>query len=579
LTVEVGLYAIIVALALAVRLYRLGLAPLSVSEASLALAAWRGTLPPSGASPLLTWLNTILFAMFGSSDGLARLMPALAGAALVVLPAFLRERIGRAGALSAAALLVISPVAIMTSRTASGDALVAAVLVGLIVAGDGFLRDGRTGWLYASAALLGLGLASGRTIYSALLTLVISAGLIASFEAEQLRGKWHVIRNTPGLLARLLVVLAAVFLGSATAFAWRMGGLGATTDMLSIWLSDFTAQAAMIAQPSPFQVLAVYEPLIIVAGVVGLFFALQRGDRLGVMLVAWLAVATLLAVVRPGRTHGDTLLIVLPLALLGGYAFEVSARSFRAVRFSIEETLLILIILVAIALAILSVADYINNPTRFTAAVPGPQSDFASRLRAILGPATPFVPIVAAVAFATLLAMIFAATSGAETAMRGGAIAVLVTLAMTTWAAGWGAAQVNPGDPREIIVGPATTSPDVRDLTRDLALLSADTTTDVSSLALTVQSTPNGVLAWYLRDMRNARFVSTVDASSNPQAVITTDKPPALSGSYAGEKFTLQHQWHVEAKSAYDVLRWLVYRRAEAPQPTQEAVLWVRQGQ
>ena len=133
LTVEIGLYAILATLALALRLYRLGLAPLSTSEAMLSVAALRGTAIPTGASPLLYWVNAFLFSTFGAGDTLVRLLPALAGSVLVLLPALMRERIGRVGALGAAALLAISPVAIFTSRTASGDALVAAVMDGRAV--------------------------------------------------------------------------------------------------------------------------------------------------------------------------------------------------------------------------------------------------------------------------------------------------------------------------------------------------------------------------------------------------------------------------------------------------------------
>ena len=87
----------------------------------------------SEPAPCSTRLNSILFALLNAGDGLARLVPALAGAALVALPAFWRERIGRIGALGAALLLAISPVAIMTSRTASGEVIVAGVLMGVAV--------------------------------------------------------------------------------------------------------------------------------------------------------------------------------------------------------------------------------------------------------------------------------------------------------------------------------------------------------------------------------------------------------------------------------------------------------------
>ena len=43
----------------------------------------------------------------------------------------------------------------MTSRTVSGEVIVAGVLMGVAVVADRYLRTGRTAWLYAGAALLG----------------------------------------------------------------------------------------------------------------------------------------------------------------------------------------------------------------------------------------------------------------------------------------------------------------------------------------------------------------------------------------------------------------------------------------
>jgi hypothetical protein len=187
-----------------------------------------------------------------------------------------------------------------------------------------------------------------------------------------------------------------------------------------------------------------------------------------------------------------------------------------------------------------------------------------------------------AMALMAILMMLFAMFIGYEAALRGAMLAALIVLAMTTWAAGWGVAQGHPGDPRELMGGPEATSPAVRDLVRDLAVLSASTTTDVHTLAFVVQSPspPDGVLAWYLRGMPNAQFVSTLDETLAPPVVVTTaPQPPALAGSYAGQRFTLRHEWRIEGRSINDVLKWLIYRQAESPKPTQQAVLWVQQAQ
>ena len=304
LTVEAGLYAAILAIGLVLRLYRLGLAPLSASEAQLALAGWRGTMPTDIASPLLGWMNALLFAVFGSSDGLARLIPALAGAALVATPALWRERIGRVGALGAAAILAISPVAIATSRTSSGEAIVAALVVGLAAMADRYLQTGRTAWLYAGAAILGVGLASGAGIYSGLLAVLVGAGLAVAFgPPDEARARWRAVRETrvPGW--RVLGVLVGVFAASATALMWRPGGLAAAIDFIPTWLAG-PAQTGATAWYWPLQIMAICEPLTLVIGLVGLTLALGRNSRFAGFLVTWLLVAMLLAVARPARTSG-----------------------------------------------------------------------------------------------------------------------------------------------------------------------------------------------------------------------------------------------------------------------------------
>jgi hypothetical protein len=350
---------------------------------------------------------------------------------------------------------------------------------------------------------------------------------------------------------------------------WKPGGLGAAIDFISAWLAGFT-QTGATAWYWPLQLLAVYEPLAMVVGLVGLFLALERGQRFVGLLVIWLLAATLLVVLRPARTSGDVLLVVIPLAMLGGYALEALVGSLRTLRFSVEEGVLMLVVLPVVAYFVLGLTAYINNP-----AAPLPVAG-----RFDLGPMTAVIPMLLAITLIGILIALFVALSSIEASLRGATLTMLVVLTMTTWAAGWGAAQSHPGDPRELMTGPEATAPAVRDLMRDLSVLSANTTTDTRTLSFVVQSPPDGVLAWYLRDMPNAQFVSALDESSAPPVLVTTaSQPPALSGSYAGQRFTLRHEWRIEGRPINEALKWLFYRKAELPKPTLQAILWVQQGQ
>jgi hypothetical protein len=395
--------------------------------------------------------------------------------------------------------------------------------------------------------------------------------LIAALDPDQARQAWHFIRNTPGLARQALLVLVAVFLAGSTACAWKPGGLSSAVESLSAWVSGFSS--GVTGWVWPVQVLAVYEMLTVVAGVIGLIMAWQRQrrgqrDHFSIYLMAWLAVAIVLVIARPARANGDMLLVVIPLALLGGYAAQSLARSFRVVRASSEENLLIIILLPVIAYFALGVAGYASNNSAATASLP-----------LNLGPAAQLIQSLLAVALAVVMIALFGALGGTETAVRGATLAVLIALALVTWSAGWGAAQVHPGDPRELVAGPEATSLDVRDLTHDLAILSADKTTDVTALPLAVQGSSDGVLGWYLRGLPGAHFVSRLEGPDVPSAFITTDAAPVLSSSYAGQRYTLRHAWRLEGQTTNTLLKWLIYRKADIPRPTQQVVLWVKQGQ
>ena len=120
LTVEVALYILIGMIAAGLRFYALGAQPLRESEAAQALAAWRfsqGNFEgAAGYSPLLFLGNVFTFVLLGASEALARLVPALSGTLLAVLPYFLRRHLGRSGALVASILLALSPSTLFFSR-------------------------------------------------------------------------------------------------------------------------------------------------------------------------------------------------------------------------------------------------------------------------------------------------------------------------------------------------------------------------------------------------------------------------------------------------------------------------------
>ena len=178
LTLEDTLYILAFGLALGLRLFQLSAAPLSDEEANWALQAldlFSGRQPQLGAQPAYVLLTGLSFAIFNSSTFLARLLPALAGSLLVLLPAVLRPLSGETIHLRVAGLVLafgfaLDPGLVVMSRTAGS--LIPALAFGILAMAL-FARR----WMIAAGIAAGLALLSGPALMHGLLILAISWGV------------------------------------------------------------------------------------------------------------------------------------------------------------------------------------------------------------------------------------------------------------------------------------------------------------------------------------------------------------------------------------------------------------------
>ncbi len=175
LTIADGLFILVGISAVVMRLTELNKLPLSAAEAHEALAVWQfwqpGTAVLSLSSPAYFTFTAMLTPIFGISDGVMRLVPALFGILLVLLPWLLRERLSTVGALVTAVFLTVSPLAVALSRTAGGDSIALFAAFLLLIAWVNGRDSGNGRWFYLFTIALALGLTSSPLFYSALATL------------------------------------------------------------------------------------------------------------------------------------------------------------------------------------------------------------------------------------------------------------------------------------------------------------------------------------------------------------------------------------------------------------------------
>jgi uncharacterized protein (TIGR03663 family) len=571
LTVEVALYILIGMIAAGLRFYALGAQPLQESEAVQALAAWRflgfGILDLGfdvSYSPLLFLSNVFGFALLGGSEAMARLVPALSGTLLAVLPYFLRRHLGRSGALAASIILALSPSTLFFSRHLGGPIVVAACVLAVLVGFFGYLDSKQPKYAYLTAGALALSLSAAPMVYSFVLifgTFLLLLGLVdrlanVDMGWSAVLAAWRTAREGKDLLKNSALVLAVVLVLVCTAFLLNFAGLPAALDFLPTWLAQLGPQPD--AQPwyYYFQLLVLYEPLILVFGLIGLVYHyLRQRDLLTTFLLYWMVAAAVIYTLAGKKAPGNVLLLVLPLALLASlFIGRFWDQLARAAAWGAEGLFVALSLPVVVYFAI-QLAGY------------------ASRGQTVYL----YLALVAFVVLPTLVALCWLWV-GQGPALRFGGIVLFLVLAMLTVGLSVGLNYHRAADPREPMVAEAT-SPGMVDLVTTLEQVSSHQDRDPHTIAVTVEEAIGPVLAWHLREFKNTRFVEQLSPSVEAPVVITPaeEEEPTLGGSYVGQRFALQATWNPQGLTWTERVRWLLYREAPTPVKSRGVVLWVKQ--
>ncbi len=534
-------------LAALARLVSLGWPPLGESEAASALSAatgrlaspfWTGgagTLGSASYQSLTGWL----FQALGTGDAVARWIPALAGLGLIFLSRLWRRRLGRGRALLLGLLLALSPTMLTTSRTA-GDTSLALLGLGIFVTFA--LLSPETGserrhfaWMGAG---LGLALASGPTAWDGLLSLAVALAWLrwrggGSIRSDQVLPRaWRV----------LALALAVTFVGIATQFGASMGGLGVALQSPAQWLAgwtrpgDLTLLTAMVLLP-------VYEPLILVFGVLGAARPptddpVWRGARI------WTLAAVALFLLRVGRTPEDLVWVVLPLAVLAtlplGSLVEVLTDGMEDV-----SVYLMTAVLAALAgFTYLQVAGYVNEVD--------------------IGGSPELVTlglVLTAIGFAASLFLLYGMTWSWTEAFHALGSTGAVVLALVTLSAGWRLAFSPRATGGPELWRPTSASPDVRLLEDTLVQLAMADRGEEAGLPIRVQAPVPAVLAWALRHETSASLATS--GGSPPQAILLpdSDTPPSLPGTYLGQRFGVDAAWGWDGPLPPDGLGWWILRK------------------
>jgi len=315
------------AVAVATRFLRLNDWALDANEAARAYDAWalfRGQPPVTGGSipdtgALLLLLHGIGFFLFGTSDVVARLVPALAGLAIVALPLAFRRWIGGPAALGMAALAAISPTLVYASRVVSPEIIIAALVLAAVAC---IVRLGEAGLLRSTRGpAIALGIVTGAAYAAGASAISVMVSVIAGIALAALSVPDGTVRRGLGALRRelpaFLVAAVATVILCFTRFLSYPPGIAGVGETLGAWWRLLTESSG---QPVALflLVLLIYEPIAVVMAIAAVVRDRRNhGDAL-TLFAGWWLVAFALWSFSAGRGAEHAVHVALPLVLLGG---------------------------------------------------------------------------------------------------------------------------------------------------------------------------------------------------------------------------------------------------------------------
>jgi uncharacterized protein (TIGR03663 family) len=555
LSVADGLYLLIAFAATMMRFSGLGQIPLSPTEAKEALAAWQflqaGQHIVEFNSPAYFTLTSLLMSFFGTNDVTARIVAAMFGLGLVLLPWLLRERLGRIGALVTATLFAVSPLLATVSRTAGGESIALFAILLATIAALRLLNDRKQQWLYVLAIALGLGLASSSLIYSGLVTFTIAWWLQRKIHPES----GPIIWPERAELFKAIIIGVVVFISLSTRFLTHLSGVGAAAQLFGDWLALFSLQGDLRALLTPFLVLARYEIVLLPLGVIGILWSIWRNHPLGTLFTYWLLMCLILILLQRGVVD-NALLVLLPGYLLLGLTTNHLLR--RGLTHSTWAVTGILILLSAIVLV---------NVARF--------------LRVSLTEQQILNLWIALMALSgAVMAIYYFWSVHEEAVLQGIWLAVLLLLLLFQWGTAWNLTHNTANDPRERWVEQATDD-DVPVLISTLQDISRKATNSNADLSL-YSAVDSPVLRWYLRDFWRAQFGQTIPPGAQFEAIISRSDAtePALGSDYLGSDFGLIRAGTLPSSGSstpvLDAMRWWLFHETLNGVMEDRVILWVR---
>jgi hypothetical protein len=566
---ETLLFSIAIVLGAVLRFSNLGSAPLSDSEASLALQAMYLTRDSQGFQAILAQPGYLVltqgwFSLIGSSNFGARFWPAFAGCLLPIVPWLLSKaqwglRINRPTWIIMAYGLALTPGLVATARLASGQMMVMSftwLAIALFISNKPIMAGIAAGAALASGptavtgvAILGLGWLLAKQL-ARIQSPQTNPEIIQPTTRESANHRREYLKLIAAMGATILLLSTGIFRFPAGLAGW----FEALPEYLRGWFtsSSVPAMRLLIA-------LTVYQPIAVIfsipGGIRGLLSKTTNPEErlLALTSLSWIFIGLLIILINPARQVADVIWVIVPLIALASWEISHYLPEGRIHPVSILHALLLIILMGLLWYSLASISR-----------IPAEDTERTARWLIVAGVFT----------FGALTTILIQLGWSWKIARYGLVWGVLGGLLLFSTSMLSGAIYMRSNQPQELWAPPP--APGQADLVlQTLQELSWRSTGRPGSIDV-VSLVDSPSLRWLLRNFSNARFANQLESGSMPSVLITPQDQtaPELPASYLGQDFTWANYPGWEGALPNDLPGWITFRRA--PLEQRSIILWAR---
>ncbi|MGV8025059.1 MAG: hypothetical protein AB2L18_00685 [Anaerolineaceae bacterium] len=349
LTVTHFIYIIILIIAIALRLVNLNGVPLANNEAQHALCALDDQRQAcDGISRLYLFFTNTIFTFFGDNNFSARVIPALLGSLIVLIPYMLRSIIEKKSGIVLAICLALDPILIQTSRAADSTIIGIVFILFLLT----FLL--KRNWK-AALVVLAFGLLSGTSFWIGLIILGMAYGvtwlLTRKNEKEKLQSNNPMDELKDQIKNKnYLFILFLLWAGISTRILTDLPGLLSPLRSLTAIFPGNTIPIVKITLPTDVRlvVFLFYSFYTVVFSFSAFFHAKKDQNRSNLFLLIWMLLGMVVYLV-PQFPLYEAAWICIPMWVLAANRIvqigNTAIQEKRAIRIPILVGIVILVFL------------------------------------------------------------------------------------------------------------------------------------------------------------------------------------------------------------------------------------------